>query len=241
MSDSEEINKLKIKIEALENEIADAKKEKRSEAYIVATKNELVELRNELVERKISFLANLSGLVPIWSLFVYNDFSLLDLTFDLLFFCGAGEPFVLKKYSFLIDPNEDFPQRGGGRVIVERDWFIKKTASLVLSKGGAAKYRSYYWRAPVGSGKTTFLKLLGRELQHRGCDVRMLLAGQLEKIDDGYVSELALNAGSNVVALLVDEVHNNPKTYKWDELLKSKPSNPLTIGVGVPQLNGSSP
>ena len=48
MSDSEEINKLKIKIEALENEIADAKKEKRSEAYIIATKNECVELRKTL-------------------------------------------------------------------------------------------------------------------------------------------------------------------------------------------------
>jgi len=47
MSDSAEIKKLKIKIEELENEIADAKKEKRSEAYLIVTKNELVELRKK--------------------------------------------------------------------------------------------------------------------------------------------------------------------------------------------------
>jgi len=143
-----------------------------------------------------------------------------------------------------MESGEDFPLNGGGRSLIKRDWFIKKTASFMLTKGvDIPHYLSYYWRAPVGSGKTTFLKLLGRELQQQGCDVRTLLAGQLEKMDDGYVTKLAKSAGDTVVAILVDEVQTNLKTYKWNELLKSDPppNNLLVIGVGVAQLVGTSP
>jgi chromosomal replication initiation ATPase DnaA len=105
---------------------------------------------------------------------------------------------------------ENFPLHGGGNVVFQRDIFIKETASLVLEKPSTkTKYESFYWRAPVGSGKTVFLKLLGNELQNRGCDVYLTIAKKLDRYDEDYFAKLAREAGEKTVALLVDDVQND--------------------------------
>ena len=77
---------------------------------------------------------------------------------------------TLQKFKYSVCSTDSFPSNGGGNVIFQREWLIKKTAKLVLQKTHS-KFGSYYWRAPVGSGKSVFLKLLGKELQEGGCDV----------------------------------------------------------------------
>ena len=122
----------------------------------------------------------------------------------------------------------------------QRDWFIKKTASLVLAKNASEEDRSHYWRAPFGAGKTVFLKLIGRELQKRGCDVYMTNSMSTFHVD--YFPKLAIEAGDKTVVLMVDELQNNWTSYHWNRLLKqSKPDNLIVLGVGRNLLVGDSP
>ena len=153
----------------------------------------------------------------------------------------------LKKFEFNISKNseaeeEDFPYHDGGKVIFERRDFIDETVSLTLKKSGR-KFRSYYWRAPFGSGKTVFLKLMGRALASRGCEVYMLsCSSKLQDYHDYYFNDLAERAGEKTVVLLIDEVHKNESQKHWVDLLKSrKPANLLVLGVGVARLQFDSP
>jgi hypothetical protein len=148
---------------------------------------------------------------------------------------------ALKRFEYLVQNDVEFPWHGGGNVVFDRDWFIHETCNMVLKKS-SSRYKSYYWRAPVGSGKTVFLKVLGRELQSRGCDVYMTLARLLDRFDEGYFTKLAGEAGDKTVVLLIDEVQNDVKSFQWNALLKDvKPSNLLVLGVGVPYLEVPSP
>jgi hypothetical protein len=138
----------------------------------------------------------------------------------------------------------DFPRDGGGSVIFQRDELIQKTVEMVLKKDtNENNFPSYYWRAPPGSGKTVFLKLMGKELQSRGCDVySIFLARDLERYHNGYFKNLCENAGTRTVVLLIDEVQHNTKSSVWDELLKShRPQNLLVLGVGIPKIVVPSP
>ena len=131
-------------------------------------------------------------------------------------------------------PDEIFPFYDGGKVVFQRDWFIQKTSKFVLTKS-STKYGSYYWSSPVGSGKTVFLKLLGRKLQNHGCQVYLTIANTFCLFSNG--SKVAKDAGDKTVVLLIDGVHTDMKSFHWNALLKgSKPDNVLVIGVGVPQL-----
>jgi len=44
------------------------------------------------------------------------------------------------------------------------------------------RYHSYYWRAPAGSGKNVFLKLIGKKLEEKGFDVYYI--DSEKKLDD---------------------------------------------------------
>lgn len=148
---------------------------------------------------------------------------------------------TLKKFEFWTKVNQDFPLHDGGKVIFKRDWFIKETAGLVLKKKHG-EFDSHYWRAPVGSGKSVFLKLMGRELESRGCDVYMTNGNEMDIYDEEYFPYLAKEAGDKTVVLLIDEVHNNLTSKHWLRLLKgNKPPNLLVLGVGVPNLVYASP
>ena len=147
----------------------------------------------------------------------------------------------LKKFEYTVDADNNFPMHDGGKVIFGRDWFIKETANLVLAKK-YSKFGSYYWRAPFGSGKTVFLKLMGRELQRLGCDVYMTSGGALQQFDEDYFPNLAKQAAGKTVVLLIDEVQADLNSMHWIPLLKgSKPANLLVLGVGIPLIGQHSP
>jgi replication-associated recombination protein RarA len=114
----------------------------------------------------------------------------------------------LNKFEFTVNASENFPDHNGGNVVLKRDWLVKETAELTLQKYHGW-FSSYYWWAPVGSGKTVFLKLLGRELQSRGCDVYMTSGNDMDIYPKFYFTNLAKNAGDKTVVLLIDSVHNN--------------------------------
>ena len=92
---------------------------------------------------------------------------------------------------------------------------------MVLQKHCGKLYKSFYWRAPAGSGKTVFLKLIGKKLQERGCDVYyMNTSCNLDKFEPEYYYELCRDAGNKTVVLMVDEVQNNLKTGIWSDILR---------------------
>ena len=123
----------------------------------------------------------------------------------------------------------DFPDYDSGNVLFQRDWFIKKTASLVLAKDDSGVYLSHYWRAPYGAGKTVFLKLIGRELQSRGCDVYMTSNMSTNKFDYRYYLKLAKEASDKTIVLMVDEVQGNMNSMRWNQLLKGSKAPNLPI------------
>ena len=139
-------------------------------------------------------------------------------------------------FEYSVDEFKSFPDHDGGNVIIQRNWLIEKYSNMVLTKSDS-KFKSFCWRAPVGSGKTVFLKLIGNELQLRGCDVYYVVAGNLDRYRLDYFLDLAEEANGKTVVLLVDDVQNNIKSGHWNALLKgSKPANLLVIGVGSPSL-----
>jgi hypothetical protein len=133
-----------------------------------------------------------------------------------------------------INEKERFPLNGIGTVLLNRTGFINRIADLILETTSS----SYYFRAPRGSGKSVFLQLLGKELERRGQIVYLIKhAGKLEKFDENQLIKLV--DGRNVI-LLIDEVHRNFESDKWDYLLKEN-HNITTVGVGIPYLNDVSP
>ena len=135
----------------------------------------------------------------------------------------------------------DFPKDDGGSVVFKRKWFIEETCRLVLEKSDNV-YPSYYWRAPRGSGKTVFLKLMGLALQELGHDVYMFEnAKDLDRYENEFFRNLAEKSNDKTVVFLIDEVHNNPGASFWTPFLKNPPRNLLILGVGIPRLNVLSP
>jgi hypothetical protein len=127
-------------------------------------------------------------------------------------------------------------------VIFERQEFIKQTADTVLIKNAGGKFQSYYWRAPFGSGKSVFLKLLGRELQTRDCEVYYLSSAKtLDQYSQSFFTQLAHAAGNKTVVLLIDEVQSNVNSSHWVPLLKVHPPNLLVLGVGLIRVDLYSP
>jgi hypothetical protein len=130
-----------------------------------------------------------------------------------------------------------FPRSGGGSVIFQRREFIKNTVDTMLTKDDEDCFMSYYWRAPRGSGKTVFLKLVGKELQARDCDVYYFSsAAELSSYSYGIFSQYAEKAGEKIVALLIDEVPDLPHSGHWIDILKSPPNNLLVVGVSIPDV-----
>ena len=204
----------------------------RAEAKIEQAEKELKEAIKK--EEDAEFLyEELEYLKRIYRYLGREKSSLRHEVFQLRRIYGSN---TLSKFEFKIDENDDFPLHGGGRVLFKRDHFIKGVASMVLKKNKErGEYSSHYWRAPPGSGKTVFLKLLGRELASSGYDVYMIYsAAMLDSYDENYFTELAKQAGDKPVVLLIDEVQNNFTSKHWPDLLKeNKPANLVVLGVGV--------
>ena len=155
---------------------------------------------------------------------------------------STKQEMILNPFVYSMGNTSNFPTSDGGKAIFKREWLIKDIADMVLIKDKDGNYNSYYWRAPLGSGKTVFLYLIGKELQDRGCDVYFIVSPDMELLEKKYFHQLAKNAGDKIVVLLIDEVQNNIFSFHWNDLLKGRrPSNLLVLGVGIPRLAPASP
>ena len=155
---------------------------------------------------------------------------------------GKTKSFILRPFVFFIRNKLNFPKIGGGTAIFKREWLFNDIADMVLQKHCGKLYKSFYWRAPAGSGKTVFLKLIGKKLQERGCVVYYLTSSCfLDKFEPDYYDKLCRDAGDKTVVLMVDEVQNNLQTGIWTTILRDKPDNLLVLGVGIPALDLVSP
>ena len=150
---------------------------------------------------------------------------------------------ILHPFEFSIRRKQNFPKSGGGTAIFKREWLFNDITDMVLQKDDEDLYESFYWRAPAGSGKTVFLKLIGKKLQERGCVVYyMNTSCNLDKFEPEYYYELCRDAGDKTVVLMVDEVQSNIKTGIWTAILREdRPDNLLVLGVGIPDLVFVSP
>jgi hypothetical protein len=134
---------------------------------------------------------------------------------------------ILHPFEFSIRRKQNFPKSGGGTAIFKREWLFNDITDMVLQKDDEDLYESFYWRAPAGSGKTVFLKLIGKKLQERGCAVYyMNTSCNLDKFEPEYYYELCRDAGDKTVVLMVDEVQSNIKTGIWTAILREdRPDN----------------
>jgi len=145
--------------------------------------------------------------------------------------------------SFQWDPeSEDFPYDGPGQVLFQRriqdnQSFFKQQADFILERKG-----SHYYRGAPGSGKTVFLKMLGKELQDRGCLVYFISnAGELvEHAREEYIQLSKLGKVQTVV-ILVDEVHKAPNSPRWTPLLRELKKDLIVIGVGIKRVGITDP
>jgi hypothetical protein len=150
---------------------------------------------------------------------------------------------TLNTFEFKANDDFDFPPHDGGRVIFQRDQQVEEIVQKILHTKRYGVFGSYFWRAPSGSGKTVFLKLMGRKLASRGCVVYMT-DGYLDDFSKHYFKYLAKRAGDKTMVLLIDGVksHHLTRSQHWMDLLKgSKPPNLLVLGVGSARLSYSSP
>ncbi len=134
--------------------------------------------------------------------------------------------------------DENFPDSGCGAAIFKREWLFNDIADMVLQKDDEDEYGSYYWRAPAGSGKTVFLKLMGKMLQDRGCVVYYINhSGFLNYFETEYYYQLCSDAGDKTVVFMVDAVQDNTRCGIWTGILREeRPRNLLVLGVGIPDL-----
>ncbi len=215
---------------------------KDEQAVIVSVGQEIKATEKELFVAKLSPLSErilskkFGSLLDKEQALMDEEKTLMDKEQD--FTISSAQESTPNPFEFSIPCEElNFPDSDGGKVIFKREWLVKDVADMVLTKYKDGKYNSYYWRAPMGSGKTVFLKLIGQELQDRGCVLHLVFGAEMENFKQKYFHQLAQNAGDKIVVLLIDEVHNNVFSKHWNDLLRSgRPRNLLVLGVGIPPL-----
>ena len=96
-----------------------------------------------------------------------------------------------------------------GSVVLERQEYISQWCNKIQAIDDSSHH---YWRGPKGSGKTTFLLLLGKELQNRNLSVYYLKhAGYLGNITEVSVNNTIANNDKikKRTVLMIDEAHEN--------------------------------
>eukprot|EP00808_Paulinella_micropora_P017790 g80959.t1 len=141
---------------------------------------------------------------------------------------------VFVPFEFPKSLDELFPRHGIGKQLFSRGIFVAGAVKSILESR-----LPHYWRGAPGSGKTVFLKLLGRELQAYGKVLWCDSAGFLDNYkDNSFFSALAAEGAD--VFLLIDEVQDSPNSPHWVYLLKNHPKNLIAIGVGITNLQNLS-
>ena len=118
-----------------------------------------------------------------------------------------------------------------GRLLISRDRYIGEWYQSI----NLTAYSKHYWRGPRGSGKTSFLYLLGRKFQAEGHSVYYLEAGNLQYISKEVISHIAefeVKGGKRVV-LMIDSAHTYKDALIWSFLLRNLKSL-IVLAAGVP-------
>ena len=227
----EKIEKVKIDIEATMNQLLDDNLSPSKNILLTKMIDSLVDEKKALMDEKKALMDKEKALMDKEKALMDKEKALVSYNYK-----------DLKPFEFLMDDYKNFPDHEGGKIIFKREWLIKSIADMALTKNDENAYRSYYWRAPIGSGKTVFLKLIGKEMQNRGCDVYYLEAADMQLFHKNYFHQLSQNAGDKTVVLLIDEVQNSVVNVHWVDILKGhRPKNLLVLGVGIPRLEPASP
>ncbi len=144
----------------------------------------------------------------------------------------------LATYRFKIPNNGDdkskerIPSEGIGDILLKRLHLVNSIYEM-FDKGvpfDNGKYQSVYVHGMRASGKTQLLKLLGKKLLDDKFEVYHFTSS---KMLNNIPELMDLLPKDRLVAVLVDEVQNDPTTMV--DLLKGHRSNLFIIGFGVPQ------
>jgi hypothetical protein len=162
--------------------------------------------------------------VAVHSLFILLAcFSSLHHSCTLHRITGNIEPFQFPGPS----KEELTPKNGIGRLLLPRRDLIKKCCDELIKRSQTVSGRnsavSAYWRGPKGSGKTTFLHLMGREMQDRDCQVFYLNnAADFNETDRTFVRSLSENRSEyeDTVVVMIDEVQGGVGKGFWVQLMK---------------------
>ena len=239
VSVGQEIKEVAAKIEATEKELLSGKLSPSNMSILTKKFDSLLIDKKALMDEKKALMDEKKALMDKEKALMDKEKALEDKKASII---STTQEIILNPFVYSMENTMNFPESDGGKVIFKREWLIKGIADMALIKHKDGKYNSYYWRAPMGSGKSVFLYLMGKELQDRGCDVYFIVSPKMETFKGEYFRQLAENAGDKIVVLLIDEVQNNIFSVHWNDLLKGRrPSNLLVLGVGIPRLAPASP
>jgi len=239
VSVGQEIKEVAAKIEATEKELLSGKLSPSNMSILTKKFDSLLIDKKALMDKEKALMDEKKALMDEKKALMDKEKALEDKKASII---STTQEIILNPFVYSMENTMNFPESDGGKVIFKREWLIKDIADMALIKHKDGKYNSYYWRAPMGSGKSVFLYLMGKELQDRGCDVYFIVSPKMETFKGEYFRQLAENAGDKIVVLLIDEVQNNIFSVHWNDLLKGRrPSNLLVLGVGIPRLAPASP
>eukprot|EP01031_Cornospumella_fuschlensis_P026461 gene26461-31980_t len=132
--------------------------------------------------------------------------------------------------------NKLFPKNQLGEYVLKRDRVVKKVVEAVASQRTMfpCETRSVYLSGCHGSGKTSLLMLLAKELKAEGHEVYFFESAAGIPLNAWSTCEDILGDKSKKVAVLIDEVAANPSSALLIILLKGAHPNLVMIGSAVP-------
>lgn len=123
-----------------------------------------------------------------------------------------------------------------GKMILPRTKKLDKWMNQIL---GHSHYHSFYFPGPPASGKTACLELIASRLIQSQYSVYLIdSADFLDRVEQKHIDALE-NAHPDKLALVIDEVQTNVKSYLWLRLLRK--TKCIVVAAGISSEFTSSP
>lgn len=126
---------------------------------------------------------------------------------------------------------------GTPNLLLPRTELVSEIVQSIVDVEGRNPFTSLYYRAPMGSGKTILLQLIGQKLVDMGLPVIFLDAGDLRRVSksDLQMIDTACASAQTTGYMLIDEVQRNFRDSLWVYLLREA-RHLRVVGCGVPDL-----